>query len=344
MPFGIFRVPNLSAANIVAALLGAAWIPMRCFLNLCLQEVLGYGASEAGAAPLPMTAAIMVLMVGVTGRAVARFGVARVSVAGLAILAAGIGWMSLVPADGSFLSDVLPAALVAAVGMSLAYIPVMMAAQSGAAPQEATYQVGSALGVAPRPDDGALHPAVRPVGDEHRVSRAVGALFIVMASSGLVALAFTGQATELGRPFWALALLPLPALLVLGTLTYLRLEQSAIDDLEFPAPTAGSHPLLRRSSPRAGRWEGLRSPGSPAGAHVATACTPTPRPWCRWSTASSRAGIAVSIAGTAGFPLAPRRRSAPRPPSSPPGVRRPPGARLERRDGRRVHGGRGDAI
>ena len=59
--------------------------------------------------------------------------------------------------DGSFAVDVLPASLVAAAGMSLAYIPVMMAALSGAAPQEAglasgifntTYQVGSALGLA----------------------------------------------------------------------------------------------------------------------------------------------------------------------------------------------------
>jgi MFS family permease len=109
------------------------------------------------AALLPMTAAIMILMVGVTGPIVGRFGVAPVSVAGLAILAAGIGWLSMVPADGSFVVDVLPASLVAAVGMSLAYIPVMMAALSGASPQEAglasgifntTYQVGSALGLA----------------------------------------------------------------------------------------------------------------------------------------------------------------------------------------------------
>ena len=157
VPLSIFRVPGLAPANVVTALLGAAWIPMWFFLNLYLQQVLGYGAFEAGAALLPMTAAIMILMVGVTGRVVARFGVARVSVTGLAVLAAGIGWLSLAPADGSFGADVLPASLVAAAGMSLAYIPVMMAAVSGAAPQEAglasgifntTYQVGSALGLA----------------------------------------------------------------------------------------------------------------------------------------------------------------------------------------------------
>lgn len=157
VPLSIFRVPNLSTANLVTALLGAAWIPMWFFLNLYLQQVLGDGAFEAGAALLPMTAAIMVLMVGVTGRLVARFGFSPVAVAGLAILATGIGWLSLAPVDGTFASDVLPASLVAAVGMSLAYIPVMIAALSGAAPPQAglasgifntTYQVGSALGLA----------------------------------------------------------------------------------------------------------------------------------------------------------------------------------------------------
>ena len=97
-----------AAANVVAALLGAAWIPMWFFLNLYLQQVLGYGAFEAGAALLPMTATIMVLMVGVTGRLVARFGVAPLTISGLAILAAGIGWLALVPADGGFVTDVLP--------------------------------------------------------------------------------------------------------------------------------------------------------------------------------------------------------------------------------------------
>jgi len=48
------------------ALLGAAWIPLWFFLNLYLQQVLGYGAFKGGAALLPMTVAIMLLMVGVT--------------------------------------------------------------------------------------------------------------------------------------------------------------------------------------------------------------------------------------------------------------------------------------
>ncbi len=157
MPLTILRAPNLAAANVAMALLGAAWVPTWFFLNLYLQQVLGYGAFEGGAALLPMTATIMILMVGVTGRVVGRYGFKAPLVASMVILAAGVGLLSFVRADGTFTADVLPATLVAAVGMSLAYIPAMLAALSGPKPEEGglasgivntTYQVGSALGLA----------------------------------------------------------------------------------------------------------------------------------------------------------------------------------------------------
>jgi EmrB/QacA subfamily drug resistance transporter len=157
VPLRIFRAPNLAAANVVMALLGAAWIPMWFFLNLYLQQVLGYGAFEGGAALLPMTVTIMVLMVWGTARLVGRFGFKPTLVTGMVVLAAGIGLLGLVRPEGRFAVDVLPATIVGAIGMSLAYIPAMLSALSGARPEESglasgivntTYQVGSALGLA----------------------------------------------------------------------------------------------------------------------------------------------------------------------------------------------------
>jgi EmrB/QacA subfamily drug resistance transporter len=157
MPLGIWRTPNLAGANAAMALLGAAWVPMWFFLNLYLQQVLGYGPFGSGSALLPMTVAMMILMVGVTERLVRRFGFRATLAAGLLVLTAGLGLLSFVSAGGSFVGDVLLGSLVAAVGMSLAYIPAMFAAMSGARPAEAglasgivntTYQIGSALGLA----------------------------------------------------------------------------------------------------------------------------------------------------------------------------------------------------
>ena len=157
MRLGIFRAPNLAGANVAQVLLGAAWIPMWVFLNMYVQQVLGYGAFEGGAALLPMTAAIMLLMVVVAPRVVNRFGFKIPIVAGMLLLAAGMAVMSLVRPDGSFAADVLPASLIAAAGMSLAFIPSLGTAISSARPEEGglaagmvntSYQVGSALGLA----------------------------------------------------------------------------------------------------------------------------------------------------------------------------------------------------
>lgn len=157
VPGSILRAPGLAGGNLVMALLGAAWIPLWFFLNLHLQQVGGHGAFAAGAALLPMTILIMVLMVGGTGRLVARFGSWPVAGTGLAILALGAAMLTGVSPGGRFATEILPATLVAAVGMSLAFIPVMMASVSGARPEQAglasglvntTYQVGSAIGLA----------------------------------------------------------------------------------------------------------------------------------------------------------------------------------------------------
>jgi len=153
----IFRAPNLAASNVVQLLLGAAWIPMFFFLNLYLQQVLHLGAFASGAALLPLTVTIMVGMIAAAPRLIGRFGPKRITVAGLLTLAVGLVWLSFIRPDGSFLVDVLPATLVMAVGMAMAFIPSLGMALSSAAPEEGglasglvntNYQLGSALGLA----------------------------------------------------------------------------------------------------------------------------------------------------------------------------------------------------
>ncbi|HZA64476.1 MAG TPA: MFS transporter [Nitrososphaeraceae archaeon] len=164
IPLNIFRIPNLLASNIAMALLGASWIPMWFFLNLYLQQVLNYGPFESGLALLPMTVVIMVLMISTTPRLMSRFGIKRNLVIGLGLLAAGIAMFTLTPSNSSekntaytFMLYVLPASLIAALGMSLAYIPVLTAAISNAHKEQTglasglvntSYQIGSALGLA----------------------------------------------------------------------------------------------------------------------------------------------------------------------------------------------------
>ncbi|MBF6242571.1 MFS transporter [Nocardia elegans] len=157
MPLSIFRAPNLGAANLAQVLLGAAWVPMWFFLNLYLQQVLGYSAFPSGAALLPMTALIMVGMIAVSPKLFARFGARAMIVTGLLVLGAGLVWLTFIRADGTFWIDVLPGSLLAASGMSLAFVPSLQTAISAARPEQGGlasglvntgYQIGSALGLA----------------------------------------------------------------------------------------------------------------------------------------------------------------------------------------------------
>ncbi|MFI5527551.1 MFS transporter [Kitasatospora sp. NPDC051853] len=195
MRLGIWRSPGLAGANTAQLLMAAAWIPMWFFLNLYLQQVLGLGAFASGAALLPMTAAIMVMMIVLAPRLIARFGTKPLIVTGLLALAAGMLWLSFARPDGSFAVDVLPASLLAAAGMALAFIPSLGTALSSARPEEGglasgivntSYQVGSALGLAAMTALAAAHGA-RELGDPAALTDGFSAAFLGAAAVAAVA-------------------------------------------------------------------------------------------------------------------------------------------------------------
>ncbi|MFI5500430.1 MFS transporter [Nocardia asteroides] len=197
MRLSIFRAPNLAAANFAQFALAAAWVPMWFFLNLYLQQVLGYSAFPSGAALLPMTTLIMLGMVVLAPKAMARFGAKPMIVTGLIVLGLGLGIMSLVRPTGNFWVDVLPASLVAAGGMSLAFIPSLGTAISAARPEEGglasgivnvSYQVGSALGLAAMTAVAAAFGASE-LGDAQALTDGYSAAFL---GAGLLALAGAG--------------------------------------------------------------------------------------------------------------------------------------------------------
>ncbi|MGW0251717.1 MFS transporter [Nocardia goodfellowii] len=207
MPLNILRAPNLAAANIAQLLLGAAWVPMWFFLNLYLQQVLGYSAFPSGAALLPMTTLIMLGMIVFAPRAMRRFGAKPMIVTGLVVLAIGLGLLSLVRPTGNFWVDVLPASLVAAGGMALAFIPSLGTAIAAARPEEGglasgivnvSYQVGSAIGLAAMTAVATAFGADR-LGDLPRLTDGfaaafLGAAVIALAGAGIAAVTMRSSA------------------------------------------------------------------------------------------------------------------------------------------------------
>ena len=154
---GLLRAPLLAAANGAQLLLGAAWVSMWFFLNLYLQQVLGASAFAAGAALLPMTGLVVLGMIALAPRLQARLGAKSLIVTGLLLLAAGLLYLQQVLGASAVAADVLPASLLAALGMSLAFVPSLGTAINAAPPAETgvasglvstSYQIGSALGLA----------------------------------------------------------------------------------------------------------------------------------------------------------------------------------------------------
>ena len=156
MPLGIFRMPLLRAANLVILLLYSAVFAMWFFLSLYLQQDLGDDAIQTGLAFLPMTLSVATAAT-LAPRLVRRFG-ARVTLsAGMLLATAGLALLTGVRPDGTYLAQVLPGGILAALGLGLSLVPATItavqgvpAAQSGlvSALLNSSRLVGGALGLA----------------------------------------------------------------------------------------------------------------------------------------------------------------------------------------------------
>jgi EmrB/QacA subfamily drug resistance transporter len=154
--FRIFRNRTLTGANVVGLLVAMALFAMFFFVSLYMQQVLGYDALKAGLAYLPLAFGIIV-SAGIASVLVTRVGFKPTLIAGLLLTAGGLIWFAQVSPDGDYVSDILPASLLAAFGLGFAFVPMMIAAVSGVSAQDAglasglintSQQVGGALGLA----------------------------------------------------------------------------------------------------------------------------------------------------------------------------------------------------
>jgi hypothetical protein len=135
------------------------------------------------------------------------------------------------------------------------------------------------------------------------------ALYLSTVSGAVVALGFIGQVDHLGRAFSLFALALLPALVLLGVLTYLRLVQTAIEDLFY----ARAINRIRRHyvdlDPEASRWFVLCGYDDPAGVlaamGLATPRAAAPSRGHLWSHAATMVAVVTSIIGGWGRPWPP---------------------------------------
>ena len=91
------------------------------------------------------------------------------------------------------------------------------------------------------------------------------AQYLSVVSGTVIALAFIGQVSVLGDAFFAFALTALPALCVLGLLTFQRCVDSATEDLFSALAIARIRQYYQQIAPDAGRYLLLSGHDDPAG-------------------------------------------------------------------------------
>lgn len=143
--------------NAVLFTMTVAGFSFQFLTALYLQDTLGLDALSTGLAYLPVTLAIAVTSLGLSGRLASRYGAERVLVGGLLLFVAGMVSMATLPEHGSFAVHVAPGFVVMGAGFGLAVPQVTTLAMRAAPAAHAgvasgfvntTQQAGGAVGLA----------------------------------------------------------------------------------------------------------------------------------------------------------------------------------------------------
>jgi EmrB/QacA subfamily drug resistance transporter len=157
LPVTIFADPARRAALAAMVLMGGVLAGYLYFISLYLQGILGFSPLKAGLALVPATATVMATSMFLTRRLLARLGVKRMLLCGLAAMCVGQLWLSQISAGGSYQVNVLAGIMLSAFGLGLAFPTVSIAVTSGIPAHQqgvagglfvTAQQVGAAAGLA----------------------------------------------------------------------------------------------------------------------------------------------------------------------------------------------------
>ena len=157
VPLEVFRRRTFRAANVVGALLWAAFFATIFEGTLWFQQALGYSAVETGVAWLASTVSSLVVAGAVAPRFVGRFGASTALVVGQLLVTGGLLSLTQVPVDAAYWSDIFPGLLAFGLGLGFSIMAVQVAAFAGVEEStaglaggmiETSREVGGAVGVA----------------------------------------------------------------------------------------------------------------------------------------------------------------------------------------------------
>ncbi len=156
VPFSIFKIGNVAAANLTQLPITAGLFSMFFFVTLYVQLILGYTPLKSGLGFLPVT-----VVVGITAslmsKVIGKIGYKIPLLLGPAFMSGGLFYLSHIRVNGTYLHDVLPGLIFMAMGLGMEFVSLTIAATNGVPPRESglasgllntSQQVGGSLGLA----------------------------------------------------------------------------------------------------------------------------------------------------------------------------------------------------
>src|SRR3954468_4319435 len=153
--FEFFRTRSFLGANTVAFIVSFAMLAMFFFIALYMQNILGYGALDAGIRFLPSTV-IIIFTAPIAGRLADRIGPRIPMTAGLALAALALFLQSQLTTNSGY-AELLVPFMIMGLGMGLTMSPMSTAAMNSVSPDKAgvasgilsmSRMVGGTFGVA----------------------------------------------------------------------------------------------------------------------------------------------------------------------------------------------------
>jgi EmrB/QacA subfamily drug resistance transporter len=156
LPLRVLRSRDRSGAYLITLCVGTAMFGIFFFLTIFVQDVWGYSPLRTGVAYLPMMAMVLVAA-GAASQLVSRIGARPLFMAGAALGAGGLLWLSRVNEHSSYTGGLLGPMMVTAAGLGLLFVPMSVVSllkvrdsDSGAASSllNTGQQVGGSVGLA----------------------------------------------------------------------------------------------------------------------------------------------------------------------------------------------------
>ena len=155
IPLSIFKLHSVRMGNVVVLCLGASLTASSFFLSIVLQQLAAYNALDTGLALLPM--GLSLALAAIVSRPLMDRGWRRLPFLGGIVSALGLIWISVLPVNPVYLTDVLGPTLLIGLGLGLMLMSAAHTALAGVPSKEAgvasglfntSRQLGAALGIA----------------------------------------------------------------------------------------------------------------------------------------------------------------------------------------------------